>query len=623
MNSGMDIATQIKDKLDIVEVISRYVILKKKGNNYWGCCPFHNEKTPSFSVSPSKNLFKCFGCGEGGDVLTFLMKINNQSFGEMIKEQAEALGIELPNSYSSSKDTTKIKDEAYKCLEKAAEVYMENLNNVDIGANAKKYLTNRGITDEVIKTYKLGFSLPAYTGLQDKFGDKFSKDILEKAGLIIKRENGKGYVDRFRGRLMIPIQDEKGRVVAFGARALEEGQNPKYLNSPDSIVYNKSNILYGIYHAIDTIKEQDAVVIMEGYFDVISTQMAGIKNCIASCGTSLTSGHIKMLSRYTPSRKIYLAFDADNAGQKASKRGADIIKEELSGLGEIKQYDERFAPFGADDKYSCEIRVVVPPEGKDADEFIRENGKEKYLEAVKNAPLLLDFQIEQILKKKTKSMTPTEKSQLVKEVIPILLEINNNIVRDEYAKLIATQLGVNDEILSSELRNFNRPKNNIVTSSPTIIKKSNNNIQKAQKNLLSLFLLNECDTYIQSLKKFLQKVEFEDENLKILLTTIDKLSFQVNNVVELIQALYVTFAENNDLRNILTELIDISKTFVGADYPVVIEENLAVISDSIEQNKTKELNTMCINAEDDETSAEYQRKLVEQLKQNLKTGETE
>ncbi len=540
-----DVVSQIKDRLDIVDVVSKYVILKKQGGNYWGCCPFHNEKTPSFSVSPAKQIYKCFGCGEGGDVFSFLMKINNQSFHEVVKEQAEILGIELPASFEKGKDTKDIKEQIYSCMKDCAEFYKKTLLS-DKSSEAYKYLSGRSITDENIETYMLGFAPNSYDALQQYLKGKYPEDIQEKAGLIIKRENNNGYVDRFRNRITIPIFDEKGNIVAFGARAIEAGQNPKYLNSPDTLVYNKSHILYGLYQAKDSIKENDSIIIMEGYFDVISAQVNGVKNAVGACGTALTDSHVKMISRYTPSRRIYLAFDTDKAGQMATKRGADVIKDAFAGLGNIKQFDESFGSISStNDRYACELRVVVPPEGKDPDEFIRENGAQAYRHVLEKAPLLVDFQIESVLKNYQKGMSPTEKSSIVKEVMPYLAEISNNIVRGEYVKIVANRLDVNETSLLAELKKyFNNGFSNTYSSKPVpqkqlapIVKKSLNISEKAQKNLLSMYLVNESTYSIQTLSNILKDVDFTNETLIIVKNTIDKLVQRINNVKELTETL--------------------------------------------------------------------------------------
>jgi len=630
-----DVVAQIKDRLDIVDVVSKYVILKKSGGNYWGCCPFHNEKTPSFSVSPAKQIYKCFGCGEGGDVLSFLMKINNQSFAEVVKEQAEILGIELPNNFDKSKDNKDIKEQIYSCMKDAAEFYKKTLLE-NKTSEAYQYLANRGITDENIETYRLGFAPNAYDALQKFLKVKHNEEIQEKAGLIIKRENGNGFIDRFRNRITIPIFDEKGNIVAFGARAIEAGQNPKYLNSPETLVYNKSHVLYGLYHAKEAIKEKDSIVIMEGYFDVISAQVNGVKNAVGACGTALTDSHVKLISRYTQSRKIYLAFDTDKAGQMATKRGAEVIKEAFSGLGNIKQFDESFASTSENtDRYSCELRVVVPPEGKDPDAFIRENGAEAYAQVLRQAPLLVDFQIESVLKAYQKGMSPVEKSAIVKEVLPYLLEIGNNIVRDEYVKIVSSRLDITENSLQKELLNSSgKGLNNTYSQKPKpqtqlapIVKKSLNISEKAQKNLLSMYLINESSYNIQTLNSILKEVEYTNDTLIIVKDTIDKLVGRVNNVKELIETLYTEFAEDYEVKDIITDLIYLSDSFKNLsdkDFKIAINENIETIKSFKEKELKSHLRSQYKQVNDDDIKAiEQQIQLKELLKNKnkLRTGD--
>ena len=630
-----DVVAQIKDRLDIVDVVSKHVILKKSGGNYWGCCPFHNEKTPSFSVSPAKQIYKCFGCGEGGDVLSFLMKINNQSFAEVVKEQAEILGIELPNNFDKSKDNKDIKEQIYSCMKDAAEFYKKTLLE-NKTSEAYQYLANRGITDENIETYRLGFAPNAYDALQKFLKVKHNEEIQEKAGLIIKRENGNGFIDRFRNRITIPIFDEKGNIVAFGARAIEAGQNPKYLNSPETLVYNKSHVLYGLYHAKEAIKEKDSIVIMEGYFDVISAQVNGVKNAVGACGTALTDSHVKLISRYTQSRKIYLAFDTDKAGQMATKRGAEVIKEAFSGLGNIKQFDESFASTSENtDRYSCELRVVVPPEGKDPDEFIRENGAEAYAQVLRQAPLLVDFQIESVLKAYQKGMSPVEKSAIVKEVLPYLLEIGNNIVRDEYVKIVSSRLDITENSLQKELLNSSgKGLNNTYSQKPKpqtqlapIVKKSLNISEKAQKNLLSMYLINESSYNIQTLNSILKEVEYTNDTLIIVKDTIDKLVGRVNNVKELIETLYTEFAEDYEVQDIITDLIYLSDSFKNLsdkDFKIAINENIETIKSFKEKELKSHLRSQYKQVNDDDIKAiEQQIQLKELLKNKnkLRTGD--
>ncbi len=630
-----DVVTQIKDRLDIVDVVSKYVILKKQGGNYWGCCPFHNEKTPSFSVSPAKQIYKCFGCGEGGDVLSFLMKINNQSFHEVVKEQAEILGIELPSSFDKTKDNKDVKEQIYSCMKDSAEFFKKTLLS-DKNSVAYKYISGRSITDENIETYMLGFAPNSYDALQQHLKGKYTEDVLEKAGLIIKRENNNGYIDRFRNRITIPIFDEKGNIVAFGARAIEAGQNPKYLNSPDTLVYNKSHILYGLYQAKDAIKTNDAIVIMEGYFDVISAQVNGVKNAVGACGTALTDSHVKMISRYTPSRRIYLAFDTDKAGQNAAKRGAQVIKDAFAGLGNIKQFDESFGSFSSsNDRYACEIRVVVPPEGKDPDEFIRENGAQAYQQVLEKAPLLIDFQIDSVLNLYQKGISPVEKSNIVKEVLPYLTEINNNIVRGEYVKIVAGRLDITEQALQNEMKKYlNNSQFNTYYSKPQpqaqlapIVKKSLNISEKAQKNLLSMYLVNESTYSIQTLSNILKDVDFTNETLIIVKNTIDKLVQRINNVKELTETLYTEFAEDYEVKDIITDLIYLSDSFKDLsekDFKTAINENIETINAFKEKEVKNHLRSQYKEVNDDDIKAiEKQIQLKELLKNKnkLRTGD--
>ncbi len=616
--------SQIKDKLDILEIISKDVILKKTGNNYWGLCPFHKEKTPSFSVNPSKGIFKCFGCGEGGDALTYLMKTRGLEFSELIKELAQEYGVELPNTYSKSPDKS-IKDSMLKACEEASEFYTHNLFSSSASKVALDYLTNRGIDENIIKTYSLGLAPKEPSKLYKKLKENYSDDVLEKAGLILKASSGE-YVDRFRNRIIIPIHDENGNVVAFGARALEEGQKPKYLNSSDSLIYNKSKLLYGLYFAKDSVKELDSVIIMEGYFDVISSQAHGIKNCVASCGTSLTSDHIKLMSRYTKSRKIFLSFDTDAAGLKAANRGGALIKEAFEGLGDIKQFDESFTET-SNDKYACEIRVITPPEGKDPDEFVRSVGADEYLKYLEKAPLLLDFQINQVLKNNKDATSPVEKVKVVKELIPILKEINNKIVRSEYIKVVSSTLKIDEKALTSEIsKSINStafsPKieeNNV----KRIVTKSSNIIEKAQKNLLSLYLVNVKPLNFQEINEKLENINFTDENLIIVKNTIDKLIFSVNNVKVLTEALYVKFASDEEKKAIVTDLVCISEAFNNLnkkDFIATIDELSKRIDDFHLAEENKKLRIQYKNVNDNDTEAlKFQLQLREKLEKLKKT----
>lgn len=618
-NSFEELVTQIKDRLDILDVVSQQVILKKNGSHYWGLCPFHKEKTPSFSVNPALGIYKCFGCGAGGDAITFIMKTQNKEFIEVIREYAEKLGLELPKTFHKS-ESKELKDEMIRACAKAAEFYNLRLlmDKEPETLHVLDYLKNRGITKEIIEKYTLGIAPKAYAMFYKKFRHDFSEEVMEKAGLIIKTREGE-YIDRFRNRAIIPIRNEFGEYVAFGARAVEKDQMPKYLNSSDSLIYNKSKILYGLYTAKDAIKNEDSVVLMEGYFDVISAQAHGIENAVASCGTALTPDHIKLLSRYTPSRKIYLSFDTDSAGQKATNRNAALIKEAFSGLGNIKQFDESYIST-SNDKYSCEIRVIAPPEGKDPDEFIRSVGAESYKEYMQHAPLLIDFQLNNILKEKPK--TPIEKTKVVKEIIPLLMEIQNKIIQAEYVKMVSDALSVDEKALLSELKTASRTeiiKNSDVSK---IVKKNIPISQKAQKNLLSVFLVTDNHFTLDEISRIIGDTPFTDETLINVKSTIDKLTCTVNNVKELIDKLYTTYVNEPEVQKLITDLISISESFQNldkTDFLTAIRENINKINDCQNEKEKEKIRNLYKSANDNETEAlKIQMQLRDKINNRLK-----
>ena len=441
---------------------------------------------------------------------------------------------------------------------------------------------------------------------------------MEKAGLIIKTREGE-YIDRFRNRIIIPIQNEFGEYVAFGARAIEKDQQPKYLNSSDSLIYNKSKLLYGLYTAKDSIKNDDSVVLMEGYFDVISAQAHGIENAVASCGTSLTADHIKLLSRYTPSRRIYLSFDTDAAGQKATNRNAELIKEAFTGLGNIKQFDESYIST-SNDKYSCEIRVIAPPEGKDPDEFIRSVGAESYREYMEHAPLLLDFQLNSIMK--DKPQTPIEKTKTVKEIIPLLQEINNEIVQSEYVRMIANTLNIDENALMREIKKSHRISSSPEKSVEKIVKKNISISEKAQKNLLSVFLVTDNHFSFEQIRQMIGDAPFTDETLINVKSTIDKLTCTVNNVKELIEKLYTAFVNEPETQKIITDLISISETFQNLDdndFATVIIENINKIKECQAKKEQEQIRNLYKSANDNETEAlKIQMQLRDKINNRLK-----
>ena len=622
-NSFDEVISLIKDRLDIVEVVSQYVVLKKSGANYWGICPFHNDSKPSMSVSPSKGIFKCFSCGTGGDALNFLVRIQNREYKDVIFELAEKFDIELPKKFSSSNENKTQKADMLKACEKAAKFYNLQLKTANDANKANSYLQGRGITEQIIQRFTLGWAPDKFDALYKELSKEFKDEILEKAGLIIKANNG-NWIDRFRNRLMIPIQNENGDYVAFGGRTLEKDpKTAKYINSSESLIYNKSKILYGLNSAIDAIKKEDSVIVMEGYFDVISAHANGIENAVGSCGTAMTAEHVKLLSRYTKSRRIFLSFDTDEAGIKATKRGSEIIKETLATLGNVKQFDESHISSSLDNKYACEIRVISPPHGKDPDEFIRAMGGETFKMYVKEAPLLIDFLLNNILREKSSVKTPQEKAEMVSQIIEILKDINNKIIQSEYVKLVASSLEIDESAMLKELNKyggeqrpqFNIPKKVVTNSSQFEI--------KAQKNLLSVFLSNNSSNNYQKLNELLPKDIIQDETLIIVKNTIDKLVCTVNNVSELIKKMYTEFIEDNNLTLILTDLVEMSEAFNSLqedELERAVNENIIRLKRCYQERESEKLRKQYREVNDDDLEAlKLQMQLRDKIK--LRTGD--
>jgi DNA primase len=423
---------------------------------------------------------------------------------------------------------------------------------------------------------------------------------------------------------MIPIQNENGEYIAFGGRTLEkDAKIAKYINSSDSLIYNKSKVLFGLNSAKDSIKSEDSVIVMEGYFDVISAHANGIENAVGSCGTAMTAEHVKLLSRYTKSRRIYLSFDTDDAGIKATKRGSDVIKETLATLGNIKQFDESHISSSLDNKYACEIRVVSPPQGKDPDEFIRTMGGDAFKMFVNEAPLLIDFLLNNILKEKTSAKTPQEKAELVAQIIDILKDVNNKIIQSEYVKLVASTLEINENAMLKELNKFNNIEVPQINISKKVVTNSSQFEIKAQKNLLSVFLSNNSSNNYQKLNELLPQDIIQDETLIIVKNTIDKLSCTVNNISELIKQLYTEFIEDNNLTQILTDLIEMSEAFNNLqedDLKQTVQENIARLKRYYHECESEKLRKQYREVNDNDLEAlKIQMQLRDKIK--LRTGD--
>ncbi|MBI5043818.1 MAG: DNA primase [Nitrospirae bacterium] len=422
-----ELIERIREGVDIISVVSEHLSLKKTGQNYTGLCPFHSEKTPSFVVSPTKQIFHCFGCGAGGNVFHFLMKYENLTFPQAVRSLSERAGISIPEISKRDEKIEDAKEPLYKANESAMEFFSRNLAEAKDGERARQYLEKRGIEKKTIQEFNIGYSLPqwdaAYRYLRQK---GIETAALEKTGLIIRKDSGDGFYDRFRERLIFPIFDLKKRVIGFGGRVLDDSL-PKYINSPESPIYIKGENLYCLEKARQEIGKRGYLLIVEGYLDAIMTYQKGIKNAAATLGTALTPGHLRLIKRFT--NNIVLVFDPDSAGKKAAIRSATLFIE--SGM---------------------KAKVASLSEGTDPDTFLRVNGVEAFVDKLKNSEKLLDFVIRETKGKEALSSID-EKVRVADEVLPLISRLPNKIERNAYVRRHAEEIQLDEKDIFAELEN--------------------------------------------------------------------------------------------------------------------------------------------------------------------------
>ncbi len=424
-----DTIEEVKAKADIIDVVGEYVVLKKRGKDYLGSCPFHQEKSPSFSVSPTKQTYYCFGCQAGGGTINFLMELGKQSFTEVVLDLARRYQVPVktlePEQRQELQRKLSQREQLYEIMAITANFYQHALNQSQ-GEKALNYLRiDRAFSDETIQGFQLGYSPSGWETLANYLiiQKKFPATAVEAAGLIIPRKDGNSYYDRFRDRLMIPILDLRGRIIGFGGRTLSDEQ-PKYLNSPETELFDKGNTLYGLDRAKDTINKTDRAVVVEGYFDVIALHAAGITSAVAALGTALSLAQVKQLAKFTDSKQIILNFDADKAGNIAAERAIGEVAS-LAYQGQVQ------------------LRVLNLPSGKDADEFLKSNSAADYIKLLNDAPLWLDWQIDKAIEHK--DLTQAEQyQQATRKVVELLHSITDSMTRTHYLQKSAGLLSSGD-----------------------------------------------------------------------------------------------------------------------------------------------------------------------------------
>jgi DNA primase len=420
------IIDRIRDSVDIVEIISRYITLQKRGKNFKSLCPFHTEKTPSFTVSQDKQIFYCFGCGAGGNVFNFLMRHEKMSFPEVLEKLSAEAGIELPKYGIDKKEAGEF-DQLYRANQFAAEFYYDNLQK---GINhLKEYLKKRQLNSKTLTDFRLGYASDSWDGLYSAIINKKLKiDPYLNTGLILQseKESQKKY-DRFRNRIMFPIHNLSGRVVAFGGRTLsKDDKTPKYLNSSESAIYNKSQILYGLFYSKDWIRQEEYAIMVEGYMDFLQLYQNDIKNVVATSGTALTTDHAKVIRRFT--KQVILCYDADSAGIQAAIRGGQILFQE-----------------------NLEVKVLILPDNEDPDSYVQKMGKSAFFSLLQNAKEYFEFKID-YLEKTIGKDTVSQKTAITEELISTLVPHKDPLKFNFYARIVGQKFQIPEQTLIEEIR---------------------------------------------------------------------------------------------------------------------------------------------------------------------------
>lgn len=544
-----EILNEVRQSNDIVDVISQYVHLKRSGRNYFGLCPFHNEKSPSFSVSPDKQIFHCFGCGVGGNVITFVSQIEGLNFVETVQMLAERANIQLPTLQNNG-DTQKeiLKDKVYKVNEFAAEYYHQNLYKPQ-AKMAQEYVKKRQLTNETLKSFRIGFSGKFDELYQELKKQGFQEQEILESGLVNKNERGQ-YIDRYRNRLMFPICDARGRVIAFGGRVLDDSK-PKYINSPENVVYSKGRHLFGL----NVAKKGDTkkILIVEGYMDVISLHQRGITNVVASLGTALTEQQGWLLRKN--SEQIILSFDSDEAGIKAKLRSIEILQ-----------------------NMGCDLRVLQLEGAKDPDEYILKYGNMRFQNAVDKAFSVVEFKAK-ILKKELDLDNTNDKIKFLNEIAKLISKVDNTMEREVYIEKIAKEYDISKEAIYAEVNKLTykndksekileKPKP-VITHKKVEVQEVSPIIKRRENTIISILLSGDLSVY-EIIKQNIKAEDFQDEiNREIakkLYEEFEKGNSNINGIIDNLSQeqqnqITMIMAEDYEIENLEKAIDDIIQAY--------------------------------------------------------------
>lgn len=539
-----EVIEEVRQANDIVDVISQYMHLKRSGRNYFGLCPFHNEKSPSFSVSPDKQIFHCFGCGKGGNVYTFVSAIEGISFFEAIQLLAERANIQLP-TLENNRDAQKeiLKDKVYKVNEFATEYYHQNLYNPQ-SKIGQEYVKKRQLSNETLKAYRIGFSGKFDELYQELKKQGFEEREILESGLVNKNERGQ-YIDRYRNRLMFPICDVRGRVIAFGGRVLDDSK-PKYINSPENLVYSKGRHLFGLNVAKK--KDTKKLLIVEGYMDVISLHQRGITNVVAPLGTALTEQQGWLLRKNT--EQIILSFDSDDAGLKAKTRAIEILE-----------------------NMGCDIRILNIEGAKDPDEYILKFGTARFNNLVEKALSVIEFKVK-LLKKDLNLENIKDKIKFLNEIAKLIAKVDNTIEREIYIEKIAKEYDISKEAIYGEVNKLTYKQTNnekiLEKAKPVIIHKKEETEQvspkiKRRENTIISILLSGDIAIFEIIKQNISPDDFKDKInfniVKKLYEEFEKGNSNINGIIDSLEQdeqnqITLIMADDYEIGNNLEKAID-------------------------------------------------------------------
>jgi len=517
-----EVIEEIRSRVDIVQIVGEYVRLTRSGKNFKGLCPFHQEKTPSFFVLPDKQIFHCFGCNKGGNVFKFLMEAEKFTFPEVIFNLSKRCGI--PLNFQKDPETER-KSRLFSVLERAAKLFAAQLYNAETGEKARNYLKMRGISHEIARRFRIGFAPDSWDFLTRNLGTNPEiLDCLHKVGLVKPRNSGEGYFDVFRNRLMVPIVDLNGRIVAFGGRVIRSEDEPKYLNSPETEIFNKRKVLFNFREASTEIRRANKAILVEGYLDVISLVQAGIKNVVASLGTALSADQVNLLARNC--EMLYICYDADEAGQKATIRAISMQKDT-----------------------ALQARIVsFPDEKDDPDSFVRREGPKKFYEILQQSRDIYDFLIESLMKGLPKPLEISSKEKILRELKNFIPNILSPVARSEVLKNVSRLLDLEPSALEKTLSS-NKPLPKAKKVLPT---------SKELKGLLQgqewvIKHLVEFPKKIEEVKEILSPASFPDPQLKKIFETICLKSEALGDTLK--PAEIFSSLEDSELESRLSEIL--------------------------------------------------------------------